>query len=153
MTSRPLRAVLLSALGLALVLGLGCNDPTLLLPGGALEGKEVAVPTSWTFSDDVSTVQLETNPADPYSVNIWAVGIEDRLYIHAGANRTTWVEHLEADSAVRVRIEDDIYPLRSARVTEQSEFDAFAEVYEEKYGNRPRNEDVGEAYLFRLVAR
>jgi hypothetical protein len=28
-----------------------------------------------------------------------------------------------------------------------------ADAYEQKYGRRPRNENVGEAYLFRLGAR
>jgi hypothetical protein len=122
------------------------------MPGGKLEGAPAAAPHDWSFTDDVSTVQLETNPQDPYSVNIWAVGIGPVLYVHAGANRSTWVEHMEADPQVRVRIEEDIYTLRASRVEGQGEFDRFSDSYEKKYGSRPRNEVVSEAYLFRLSA-
>ena len=123
-----------------------------MIPGGKLEGAPAAPPSDWSLADDVSTVQLETNPQDPYSVNIWAVGIGPILYVHAGANRSTWVEHMEADPQVRVRIEEDIYTLRASRVEGQDEFDRFSDAYEEKYGSRPRNEVVSEAYLFQLSA-
>ena len=138
---------------LVLAICTGCG-PTLLFPGGALDGKSAAVPEDWpAVSGDVSTIQLETRPADPYSVNIWAVGIGPRLYIHAGANRSTWVEHMEEDPKVRVRIEGMLYEVTASRVETQEEFDRFSDAYENKYGNRPRNENVQEAYLFRLIAR
>jgi len=133
-------------------LAAGCG-PFLLLPGGALDGTPAATPSDWSISDEVDTVQLETNPSDPYSVNIWAVGMGPALYIHAGANRSRWVENIEADSDVRIRIADDLYDLRASRVEDQAEFDRFADAYESKYGFRPRNEKVTEAYLFRLVDR
>jgi hypothetical protein len=75
------------------------------------------------------------------------------LYVHAGANRATWVEHIEQDPNVRVLIGASLYELRAVRVESAEEFAAFAEVYEVKYGNRPRNENVDEAYLFRLMPR
>lgn len=124
-----------------------------MLPGGALDGEVVPVPADWGFVDEVNTVQLETNPQDPYSVNIWIVGMGDALYAHAGAKRTTWVENIEADPAVRVRIEDKIYELSATRVEDQKEFDAFANAYETKYGTRPRHEKIEEVYLYRLTAR
>jgi hypothetical protein len=130
----------------------GC-EPFLLLPGGKLDGATAPAPNNWSFIDEVNTVQLETRPEDPYSVNIWAVGMGPLLYVHAGANRSSWVEHIEVDSDVRVRIEDMLYNLRASRVEGQDEFTRFSDAYEEKYGSRPRNEDVAEAYLFRLEAR
>ena len=131
----------------------GCGGPFVLLPGGELEGETSATPTSWAFTDEIDTVQLETQPAEPYSVNIWATALDANMYIHAGANRATWVEHMEADPNVRLRVGDAIYELTSARVETQDEFDRFSDAYEVKYGRRPRNENVGEAYLFRLSAR
>jgi hypothetical protein len=131
----------------------GCAGPCLVLPGGALEGPTVATPDGWAFTDDVKTVQLETKPSDPYSVNIWVVALGDHLYVHAGASRSTWVENLEADPEVRLRVDDAIYELAASRVEGQEEFDRFADAYERKYGRRPRNEDVDAAYLFRLGAR
>jgi len=146
------------ALALALALSLaaplaGCGRPFVLLPGGALEGKAVPLPESWAFTDEVNTIQLETRAADPYSVNIWVIALGEHLYVHAGANRSAWVENLEADPKVRLRVNDSIYELAAARVAEQAEFDRFSDAYERKYGRRPRNGNVTEAYLFRLGPR
>ena len=141
-------------LGLAVltVCTLGCNAPTLVFPGGALEGKVTPAPETWAFTDSIDTIQLETRPADPYSVNIWIIALDRDLYVHAGANRATWVEAMEVDPNVRLGVDDSVYELVAARVTGQDEFDRFSDAYEKKYGRRPRNENVGEAYLFRLAA-
>jgi hypothetical protein len=136
-----------------LLMLLGCDGPFVLLPGGALRGDVAAVPPSWAFTDDIDTIQLETNPAEPYSVNIWVVALDEHLYVHAGANRAEWVGHMEQDAQVRLRAGGAIYELAAQRVEAQDEFDRFADAYQEKYGIRPRNEDVNEAYLFRLSAR
>ena len=133
---RPAALALLIAM-----LALGCGGPFVLLPGGELEGEVVAVPDSWVFTDDIDTIQLETNPAEPYSVNIWVVALGDGLYVHAGANRAEWIEHMEADPAVRLRADESIYELSAARVEAQDEFDRFSDAYE------------SEAYLDRLTAR
>jgi hypothetical protein len=151
--ARPtLLALLFGALSLAMASS-GCNRPFLLLPGGALEGSTVAAPDDWSFTDEVDTIQLETRPSDPYSVNIWVIAMGDALYVHAGASRSTWVEHLESDPNVRIQVSDRIYELDAARVEEQAEFDRFSDAYERKYERRPRNENVDEAYLFRMKAR
>jgi hypothetical protein len=131
----------------------GCGEPFLVLPGGALEGSTLAAPDSWSFTDAVKTVQLETLPGDPYSVNIWVIALGESLYIHAGANRTTWVENIEEDPNVRLRVHDSVYELVASRVGDQEEFDRFSDAYQQKYGRRPRNEKVSEAYLFRLERR
>lgn len=144
-------ALLIAAIGIALLSLTGCGGPFVLLPGGALEGETRPAPRDWAFSDGISTIQLETRPADPYSVNIWAVGLDSALYVHAGANRASWIEHMESDPRVRVQLGDQIYSLRAARVTEASEFARFANAYEIKYGSRPRNENVAEVYVYRLA--
>ena len=107
----------------------------------------------WSFTQASETVQLETNPAEPYSVNIWVTAAGEQLYVHAGANRSTWVEYIEADPNVRLRVNESIYELSASRVEDQAEFDRFSAAYEKKYGSRPRNESVAEAYLFRLTVR
>jgi hypothetical protein len=136
----------------SLLLVAGCG-PFLVLPGGKLYGPTAPAPSDWSFTAEVRTIQLETRPEDPYSVNIWAIGMGPVLYVHAGANRANWVEHMEANADVRVRIEDKLYELRASRVADAAEFTSFSDAYEEKYGSRPRNENVEEAYLFRLEAR
>lgn len=151
MARSPVLALALATAALASLAA--CSDPFLLLPGGALDGPVAAAPESWAFTDAVQTVQLETRPAEPYSVNIWAVAVGEQVYVHAGANRSAWVEHLESDARARLRVEDTIYELSAERVAGQAEFDRFSDAYEAKYGRRPRNEKVAEAYLFRLTAR
>ena len=148
--SRIRPALLASVLSLAVA---GCGGPLLLLPGGRLDGETRTAPDDWSFTDAVDTIQIETRPADPYSVNLWVTEADGALYLHAGATRSRWVEHLEADPRLRLRVDDAIYQLAATRVTEQAEFDRFSAAYEHKYGNPPRNPDVGEAYLFRLAAR
>jgi hypothetical protein len=143
-------ARLIAVCSLFLIAGCG---PFLLLPGGKLQGVATPTPDGWSVTDEVTTVQVETRPEDPYSVNIWVVAMGPFLYLHAGANRSRWVEHIEVDADVRIRVEDKLYDLRASRVENQDEFDRFSDAYEEKYSLRPRNENVGEAYLFRLEAR
>jgi hypothetical protein len=89
--------LLLLLVAFSIVSAAGCGRPFVLLPGGTLEGTPAAVPESWSFTDGIETVQLETRPAEPYSVNIWATAAGEYLYVHAGANRSAWVEHIEAD--------------------------------------------------------
>ena len=139
-----------------LILGgllVSCGGPFGFFSGGALDGEVADIPDSWAFTDEVTTIQLETNPAAPYSVNIWVAALDESLYVHAGANRSEWVVHMEAYSNVRLRVNEKVYELAGSRVERQDEFDRFVAAYEKKYGRRPRNENVSEAYLFRLAAR
>ena len=147
------RAVVFAVALLLTVPTAGCSGPFVLLPGSALEGTTVAAPDDWSFTDAVKTVQLETLPSDPYSVNIWVIAMGEHLYVHAGANRSEWVENMEKDPNVRIRVDGSIYELTASRVGAQEEFDRFSDAYERKYGRRPRNENAAEAYLFRLAAR
>lgn len=121
--------------------------------GGELSGTPTPPPADWTEVAAANIIELESNPSEPYSVKLWIIGKGSKLYVHAGANRATWVEHMEADPRVRLLIGDALYELNGVRVTDAGEFDAFADEYEIKYGRRPRNENVAEAYLFRLEPR
>lgn len=117
---------------------------------GALEGSAQPAPADWSGMANVKIVQLETQPDDPYSVNIWAVATGGELYVFAGDNHTTWIQHMEANPRVRLQVGEAIYALRASRVTDATEFEQFAKAWESKYGNRPRNENVAETYLMRL---
>ncbi len=133
----------------ALILVAACR-PVLIFPGGELDGTLSQAPQDWSHTSAIKTIQLETRRKDPYSVNIWVIAMGPDLYVHAGANRTTWVEHMEADPNVRIRIEEKLYELGASRVEDEIEFARFSDAYEDKYDSRPRNENVAEAYLFRL---
>lgn len=129
----------------------GCD----LIPfsGSQLSGTLTQSPADWTLAASADVIELETNSDTPYSVKLWIIGLGTDLYVHAGTNRATWVEHIEVDPAVKLLIGESLYELRAERVPDQSEFDRFADAYEIKYGRRPGNEKVTEAYLFRLKER
>ncbi|MEM1232161.1 MAG: hypothetical protein AAGI15_16605, partial [Pseudomonadota bacterium] len=137
-----------------LCLGLtACTGDWVPFSGGALEGPVTPAPADWRTVMTDEVIQLETQPGDPYSVNLWVVAGEDRLYIFAGANRATWIEHIEVDPRVRLRADGRIYELRADRVRSADEFEQFAQQWEAKYGDRPRNESVDETWLMRLTPR
>lgn len=138
---------------LLLVLLTACSADFIPFSGGALEGNLVPAPNDWTELAAAEVIQLETNPAEPYSVKLWIIGNDKQLYVHAGANRTAWVEYIENDPKVKLLIDQKLYELQAERVTDTNDFKTFSDVYEKKYGTRPRNENVNEAYLFRLVSR
>jgi hypothetical protein len=121
--------------------------------GGELHGTLTPAPAQWGNTAQVSIIELETNPAEPYSVKLWIVDMGPSLYVHAGANHATWVQHIEQDADVRLLVGELLYELRAERVTEAQEFARFSDRYEAKYSTRPRNENVAEAYLFRLQPR
>lgn len=137
---------------LLLSLAAGCAD-MIPLASGELEGVLRKAPADWTQVSVQHVIELETNPVEPYSVKLWIVGFGEKLYVHAGTNRARWVENMEADPSVRLLIGPSLYELEGSRVNSQDEFEAFADAYEQKYGSRPGNESVTEAYLYRLAPR
>lgn len=135
-----------------LLLGLlGCG-PVFIFPGGQLSGEVVSAPADWSFSDEVDIVQLETNSADPYSVNIWATAAADAIYV-AGRNGSQWIENADDDPLVRLRIEDRVYELRAIPVEDDAEIDVLLVAMKKKYDFDPEPEDRGSARAFRLVPR
>lgn len=139
-------------LGVVVVM-IGAWFGSMMLPGGALKGSATAVPSDWNDVEVPDVVEFETDPADPYSVKIWAVPLGPNIYIHAGDNRARWVDHIEADPSVRLLVSDRLYDMTAMRVTDGAEFGAFSSAYETRYGRRPGNENVAEVYLYRLVPR
>ena len=137
------------ALLFPLLLMTGCTE-YLPISSGALSGTATEVPAQWTDVAPVEIIQLETGGDDAYSVNLWVVELAGDLHVFAGDNRATWVENIEANANVRLRANELIYALRATRVTDAATFEVFAQAWEAKYGNRPRNENVDETYLFRL---
>ena len=140
--------LLLTILSLLLT---GCSY--IPISGGELHGTVAPIPSDWSELARISVIQLETRPAAPYSVKLWAVAVGSSLYVHAGTNHTTWIENIEHNPDVRVLIGESIYKLRAFRVTDAAEFKRFSDVYEKKYGRRPRNENIVEIYVFRLDPR
>lgn len=144
---------LLSGLLLAVLVATTSSCDYIPFSGGKLAG-QVATPTpGWPDVAAAQVIQIETNPTDPYSVKLWVAVVDNKPYIHAGKNRSTWVEHLEQNAELKLGLDQKLFELTATRVTSQEEFDAFAAVWEEKYGNPPRNLDVNEVYAYRLDPR
>ena len=150
--SRPSRS---ASLLFALLFALGCG-PLGPLPGGRLSGKlEPTPPLDWSFADDEKTVQLETNPSDPYSVNVWGAGIGEGFYLAAGGgSESKWAQNIGRDPEVRLRIAGRIYELRALRVDEDPRVrEDFLAAMKHKYDWDPSAEETQKAWLYRLDPR
>jgi hypothetical protein len=137
-------------LPLAVLLLAGCGDPIVTLPGGALSGELAKPPSDWSSLEDVDTIQVEFRPSDPYSHNIWAVGIDGDLYIATSADGTRWTPFLETDPRVRARHGSALYELVAAKVVDAEERARVAAAYQAKYALDADDNWVGGALIFRL---
>jgi len=146
-----MRSMMLAA---AMVTLLGaCSEPFIVFSGGALEGETVQPPASWSILDGIDTVQLETQPDDPYSVNIWAAGVGPDVYVATGKDGTRWTKHIEADNDVRLRIDHQIFNLRASRVTDPEEVQRVSAAYVRKYGLDADDNWVMKGRVYRLDRR
>lgn len=144
-----MRAWVIPLFALALI---GCG-PVWMLPGGELSGQVAAPPDDWSFSDSVDTVQLETRPDDPYSVNIWGVGVGPHFYVAAGRTSNRWAKDIAADPNVRLKIDDRVFELRAERVGDDAEIQACLEAIQRKYDFEPDPDQRESATVFRLEPR
>ena len=130
----------------------GC-EPMFVFAGGELAGTEQPVPSSWDFTDDFDTVQIETRPADPYSVNVWGVSANRHFYVAASdASDAAWARAIEAEPRIRLRVGDDIYRLIAWRTEDPKELDDVTDAYVDKYGGNRERSFIQHAWVFRLVS-
>jgi hypothetical protein len=129
-----------------------CNGPTGLMSGGKLEGESQAAPQNWVFAGDYGIGQLETHPAEPYSVNLAYTVVGGVLYVNAGGTETQWVQNMKAHPGVRLKIEDTIYALHAERVTSKDEISAFSRAWLAQSTFRRDPEGYDEVWIYRLVA-
>jgi hypothetical protein len=138
---------------LLLTMLVSCGDPVMILPGGALKGTPTPAPADWSSVADVKTIQVEFRPSDPYSHNIWGVGLGHDLYIATSAKGTRWTPFLAEDPKVRVRIGDALYDLTATPVTDAAERTRVADAYSLKYDIKADDNWVTGALIFRLDRR
>lgn len=138
---------------LLLTLLAACGDPLLILPGGALKGELTAPPAEWSALADIETIQVEFRPQDPYSHNIWGVGLDGDLYIATSADGTRWTPFVATDPSVRVRVGTALYALTAMPVTDADERARVADAYLHKYSLDPEDNWVTGALIFRLDRR
>ena len=144
---------MIHALPLTFLLALSACSEYLPIAGGKLEGKVSPLPGQWSELATTEIVQLESTGEAPYSVNLWVAEVGGALHVFAGDNLAEWVKNIAANPDVRLKIGEEIFELRAIRVTDAGVFETFAQAWASKYGNRPRNENVDETYLFRLTPR
>jgi hypothetical protein len=137
--------------GFALV-ALACR-PLVMIPGGELSGSPEPAPSNWDFSDAIETVQLETRPGDPYSVNVWGVAVGQRFYVAAGDSESRWAQNIAENPLVRLKLGRKLYALKAERTQDPSELDAFLAAVKRKYDFEPDPEERAKATLFRLEPR
>lgn len=138
---------------IAMLVTAGC-EPTFVFAGGKLGGTERSMPSDWGFTEDFGTVQIETRPTDPYSVNVWGVSVNRDFYVAASdAGEATWAQAIEAEPRVRLRVGDDIYPLLAKRTDDPRELADVIDAYIEKYGGERERSFIRDAWVFRLGPR
>ena len=128
------------------------------IPGGRLSGEVVSSPVEdWSFASAVETIQLETRPDDPYSVNIWFVSEGRRIWVASGGgDKSKWAQNLSADPRARLRINGKVYERTAVRADEQAEQDEVLVLYQTKYTSVPRSpvaKDDDKAVVFRMDPR
>lgn len=144
-----LSLILLSLTGLLA----GCDEPFIVMSGGALSGEVADPPADWTPMNEIDVVQLETNPEDPYSVNVWMIASGPDIYVATGEGDTNWSENIDRNPDVRLRVDGTIYPLEAYRVLDQKEKAAIGAMYVEKYGVDDDDNWIQTGQLFRLDRR
>ena len=143
-----LRSIWLGALALV-----GCNGPLVMIPGGELGGAVKPVPADWEPLVPFGTVQLETNPGDPYSVNIACVLVDGVPQVNAGDTEAQWVQNMNADPRVRLRVRGDVYELVASRITDADGIAKFGAEWL-KLGAWARDPSkLDEVWIYRLDAR
>lgn len=130
----------------------GCDKPFGFIPGRELDGDEEPPPIEWTKINRIATVQLEFRPDKPYSINIWAVAIDQDMYVATGEDGTRWTEYLQQTPQVRVRVQESIYPLNAVRIEDAAERKHVTDAFVAKY-NLDEDSWVTTGQVFRLDRR
>lgn len=148
--------LIVAVFALALSIGLlsiRMFEPFIGFPGGALSGTEQQKPQDWSAADGLVTIQLETRPDDPYSVNLWGVGIGPDFYVATRPDGTTWSENIDANDNVRLRVADNVFSLKAISVSDPEERKRVSEAYIAKY-DADLEENIGaDGLIYRLDAR
>jgi hypothetical protein len=142
-----------------LIAATGCG-PIGPIAGGRLVGSPVSgPPPAGATVRSIETVQLETRPESPHSVNTWWGEQEGQLYIATSLilgddvpTEREWVRNVVGDPRVRLRVEDKLYDLRAIRVENAGEREAALAMLLSKY-DVEEDAHTRAAWVFRLEAR
>jgi hypothetical protein len=133
------------------VLLTSCAEPLSMIPGGKLSGEVQSSPADWIDVPEI--IQVETRPSDPYSINIWGVGIGPDLYFATGDGGTTWSAYVAADNKVRARVNDSLHEFNAINISDPAERKSVEAAYVSKYELDPDDNWVTAGIIFRLDRR
>lgn len=144
--------VILGSLALLASLGIGPCGP---IAGGALSGNVVEEPVAdWSFVNQVPRCSVEVRPESPHSVTVNCMSLRGELYVSCSeCEGKRWSAYALADAAGRIRISDDVHPVRLRRVEEPARLDAVWKARAAKLGkdeSEPRPEGW---WTFQLTSR
>ncbi len=135
-------------------------------PGTLISGEVRALPGDLSFVADAQKVTLETQPwyGIPFSVTVVAVAHEGRIYvpsIYESPQRFPgskyWNHVVAKNPQVRLRVGQDIYPLRIEPVHDTAEFAAAYAALGRKYAfwreQMPLDPELPRFALLRLERR
>ncbi len=123
------------------------------MSGGELSGAAADAPAVWALDEVSGLAQLETRPEDPYSINLTYVQMDGRFYVYAGDTRTNWVQHIEQNPLVRIRVGDTVYRAQAQRVTSIEEIADFAAIWVSRSAFQRDPNGLDEVWLYRLEPR
>ena len=143
---------------LMVVLCVACG-PIGPFSGGRLSGDEGEWPSDWKSATEVAQIQLETEPSDPHSVNLWLAVVDGEAFVATSLlsgvddpEERAWVSNIETDPRVRVRIEGIVYPARLESVDDASRKARVFEAFRLKYPHLEESRCEAARY-FLIVAR
>jgi hypothetical protein len=154
--SSPRTAIYVLAL---FILG-ACGGPIGPFTGGELSGvAHDGILDSWGFAADEEVVQLETQPRDPHSVNIWLLVADGNLYLPTSLisgeedpTQREWVQHVLTEPSVRLRVGDTIYNATAHRVRDEGTIATVKAAMLAKYQSTASQHSAN-AWIFRLTPR
>ena len=129
-----------------------CAAPLGPIAGGKLEGEVSPWPANWDHAEDCENVLLETDPADPYSVTIWGVGVRDEFFVGASTRSNQWARKIENDPRVVLAVDGTLYQAHAEILTDAATAETVANKFFDKYDMDPDNLEGGGAF-YRLTRR
>jgi len=93
-----------------------------------------AVAVDWNAVAAEETIELVTADADghPRETTVWLAVIDGQGYVRTSGSR--WLENLERDPDLLVRVNGSEHPLRAVRVSDAETREAVVAAFREKYG-------------------
>lgn len=132
------------------------TDPIAIIPGKRLSGEEKNYPVDWAFSNEHMTIAVESRPDDPHSVTTLCFIHEGNLYVTAQSGSTKkWTQYVSNNPLVRIKIGEDVYPVRATRVLDIGIEDVAASVAHKytQFADRDPDESPKDVWLFLISQR